>query len=136
LALCQQGKVTQQAGELAEQGGELAEKALANSLLATLVAPTLAETTNFNFDLSDPPLPEDSRESKIASRAIVKGGPRRPQSQSPYQVGPALRIQRAIDHEWHRLVRAHKSVHTAISRLTGDAHPRRFKQTHRKPRTS
>jgi hypothetical protein len=130
LALCQQGKVTQQAGELAEQGGELAEKALANSLLGTLVAPTLAETTNFNFDLSDPPPPEDSRESKIASRAIVKGGPRRPQSH--YQVGPAVRLQRAIDHEWHRLVRAHKSVHTAISRLTGDARPQRFKQTHRK----
>jgi len=130
LALCQQGKVTQQAGELAEQGGELAEKAVANSLAATLVAPALAETTDFNFDVRDPSRAEDSRESKIASRAIVKGGPSR--AQPKYQVGPALRIQRAIDHEWHRLVRAHKSLHTAISRLTGDAHPRRFKQTHRK----
>jgi hypothetical protein len=41
LALCQQGKVTQQAGELVEQGGELAEKAIANSLFATsFVAPS------------------------------------------------------------------------------------------------
>src|SRR5438067_952981 len=108
LALCQQGKVTQQAGELAEQGGELAEKAVANSLAATLVAPALAETTDFNFDVRDPSRAEDRRESKVASRAIVKGGPSR--AQPKYQVGPALRIQRAIDHEWHRLVRAHKSV--------------------------
>jgi len=134
LALCQQGKVTQQAGELAEQEGELAEKALANSLLATLAVPALAETTNFNFDLSDPSLLEDRRESKIASRAIVKGGPSR--AQPKYQVAPALRIRRAIDHEWHRLVRAHKSVHGAITRLTGDTHPRRFKQTYRKQRTN
>ena len=43
LALCQQGKVNQQAGGLAEQAGELAEKALATSLVATsFVAPALA----------------------------------------------------------------------------------------------
>src|SRR6266480_3332692 len=54
LGLCQQGKVTQQAGELAEQAGNLAEKAVGASLIATpFVAPALAETTEFNFDLGD-----------------------------------------------------------------------------------
>jgi len=62
LALCQQGKVTQQAGELAEQAGNLAEKAVATSLVATsFVAPALAETTNFDFDLGDSLLPPDHR---------------------------------------------------------------------------
>jgi hypothetical protein len=136
LALCQQSKVTtQQAGELAEQGSELAQKAIANSLFATsFVAPALAETTNFNFDLRDPSPPVDSRKCKVASRAILKGGPRRPQPQ--YQVAPALRIQRAIDNQWHRLVTARKSVHSAFARLIGDAHPRQSKQTHRKQRRS
>src|SRR5437016_9737513 len=47
LGLCQQGKVSQQAGELAE-------KAVATSLVATsFVAPALAETTEFDFDLGD-----------------------------------------------------------------------------------
>jgi len=51
LALCQQGKVPQQAGELAEQAGELAERTLATSLVATsFVAPALAETTSFDVD--------------------------------------------------------------------------------------
>jgi hypothetical protein len=131
LALCQPGKVTQQAGELAEQGSELAEKAIANSLFATsFLAPALAETTNFNFDLRDPSPPVDSRQNKVASRAIVKGGPRRPQPK--YQVAPALRIQRTIGHEWRRLVTARNSVHSAFARLIRDAHPRPFKQTHRR----
>src|SRR5436190_10469757 len=133
LALCQQGKVTQRAGELAEQGGELAEKAIANSLFATsFVAPALAETMNFNFDLRNPSPPVDSRKGRIASRAVLKGVPHRPQP----HVAPALRIQRAIDHEWHRLVRAPKSVHSAFARLIGNAHPRQFKQTQRKQRRS
>jgi hypothetical protein len=131
LALCQQGKVTQQAGELAEQGGALAEKTIANSLLATsFLAPALVETTKFNFDLRDPSPPVDSRQNRVASRAFVKGGPRRQQSQD--RVAPALRIHRTIDHEWRRLVTARKSVHSAFARLIRDAHPRQSKQTHRK----
>ena len=133
LALCQSGKVTQQAGELAEQGGELAGKAIVNSLLATsFVTPALAETTNFNLRDSSPPA--DNLQNGVASRASVKGVPRRPQRQ--YQGAPALRIQRTIGHEWNRLVRAPKSVHSAFARLIRDAHPRQFKQTHRKPRRS
>ena len=133
LALCQSGKVTQQAGELAEQGGELAGKAIVNSLLATsFVTPALAETTNFNLRDSSPPA--DNRQNGVASRASVKGVPRRPQRQN--QGAPALRIQRTIGHEWNRLVRAPKSVHSAFARLIRDAHPRQFKQTHRKPRKS
>ncbi len=135
LALCQPGKVTQQAGELAEQGGELAEKAIANSLFATsFLAPALAETTNFKVDLRDPSPPVDSRQNRVVSRGIVKGGPSRQQPR--YQVAPALRIQGAIDHEWHRLVVARKNVHSAFGRLIRDAHPRQFKQTHRKQRRS
>ena len=132
LALCQSGKVTQQAGELAEQG-ELAGKAIVNSLLATsFVTPALAETTNFNLRDSSPPA--DNRQNGVALRASDKGVPRRPQRQ--YQGAPALRIQRTIGHEWNRLVRAPKSVHSAFARLIRDAHPRQFKQTHRKPRRS
>jgi len=75
LALCQPGKVTQQAGELAEQSGKLAENAIATSFFATsFVAPALADTTNFNFDLRNPSPPVDSRRGRITSRAIVKGG--------------------------------------------------------------
>jgi hypothetical protein len=135
LALCQSGKVTQQAGELAEHGGELAGKAIANSLLATsFLTPALAETTNLNFNLRDSSPPADNRQDGVASRASVKGVPRR--LQRPYQGAPALRIQRAIGHEWNRLVRAPKSVHSAFARLIRDAHPRQSKQTHRKPRRS
>jgi hypothetical protein len=133
LALCQQGRVTQQAGELAEQGSELAAKGVANSIFAaSLVTPALADTANMS-DSNDPSLP-DSRNSRIGPRSTVKGSPRRRESES--QIAPALRIQRVIDHEWHRLVRAPKSVHSAFSRLTRDAHHRQFKQTHRKERRS
>jgi transcriptional regulator with XRE-family HTH domain len=133
LALCQQGKVSQQAGELA---GELAEKAVATSLVATsFVAPALAETTDFDFDLGDaspPPATPNIRKGKVASRAIVKRGPRRAEPQ--YQVGPALRVEKTIDHEWRRLVAARKSVHSAFARLIRDAHPQQSKQKHRKQR--
>jgi hypothetical protein len=136
LALCQQGKVTQQAGDLA---GELAEKAVATSLVATsFVAPALAETTEFNFDLGDasqpPPAIPDIRKAKVASRPIVKRGPGRAQPQ--YQVGSARRVARTIDHEWRRLVAARKSVHSAFARLIRDAHPQQSKQKHRKQRRS
>jgi hypothetical protein len=135
LALCQPGKVTQQAGELAEQSGKLAEKAFANSFFATsFVAPALAETTNFNFDFKDPSPLVDPRKSRRASRAIVKGASR--PSQAQYQLAPALRIQRTIGHEWRRLVTARKNVHSAFARLIREAHPRQFKQTHRKQRRS
>jgi hypothetical protein len=132
LGLCQQGKVSQQAGELA---GELAEKTVATSLVATsFVAPALAETTEFNFNLGDasppPPAAPNLRKGKVASRAIVKRGPRRAQPQ--YQVGPALRVEKTIDHEWRRLVAARKSVHSAFARLIRDAHPQQSKQKHRR----
>jgi hypothetical protein len=139
LALCQQGKVTQQAGELAEQTCNLAEKAVATSLVATsFVAPALAETTEFDFDLGDasqpPPATPNIRKGKVASRAIAKRGPRRAQPQ--YQVGPALRVEKTIDHQWRRLVAARKSVHSAFARLIRDAHPQQSKQKHRKQRRS
>jgi hypothetical protein len=139
LALCQQGKVTQQAGELGEQAGNLAEKAVATSLVATsFVAPALAETTDFDFDLGDasppPPAIPDIRKGQVASRPIVKRGPRRAQPQ--YQVGPALRVERIIDHEWRRLVAVRKNVHSAFVRLIRDAHPQHSKQKHRKQRRS
>jgi hypothetical protein len=135
LALCQQGKVPQQAGELAEQAGGLAEKTIATSLVATsFAAPALAETTDFEFDLGDasppPPARPDIRKSKVASRAIIK----RPQQKS--QVGPATRIERTIDHEWRRLIEARRSVHSTFARLIRDAHPQRSKQAHRKQRRS
>ena len=133
LALCQPGKVTQQAGELAEQGSELAGKAIANSLFAaSFVAPALAETTN--VDWRDPSPPVDSPKSRVASRASVKGVPRRPQQQG--QGASAVRIQRTIGHEWNRLVRARENVHSTFARLIRDAHPRQSKQTHRKQRRS
>jgi len=139
LALCQQGKVSQQAGELAEQAGELAQKAVATSLVATsFVAPALAETTDFDSDLGDasPPLPaiRDIRKGKVASRAIVKRGPCLAQPQ--YQVGPGLRVERTIHHEWRRLAAARKNVHSAFARLIRDAHSQQSKQKHRKQRRS
>jgi transcriptional regulator with XRE-family HTH domain len=141
LALCQQGKVTQQAGQLVEQGGELTERAFATSLVATsFVAPALAETTDFDFESRDtsppPPAVPDSRKSKVASQGIAKRGPRRARPQ--YEVGPALRFERTIDHEWRRLVAARKSVHSTFARLIRDTHPqpRQSKQKHRKQRRS
>ena len=137
LALCQQGKVSQQAGEVA---GELAEKAVATSLIATsFVAPALGETTDFDSDLGDaspppPPATPNLRKGKVASRAILKRGPRRAQPQ--YQVGPALRVEKTIDHEWRRLIGARKSVHSAFARLIRDAHPQQSKQKHHKQRRS
>jgi lipopolysaccharide/colanic/teichoic acid biosynthesis glycosyltransferase len=134
LALCQQGKVSQQAVELAEQ----AEKAVATSLVATsFVAPALAETTDFGFDLVDaspPPATPNIPKGKVASRAIVKRSPRR--TRPEYQVDPALRVKKTIDHEWRRLVAARKSVHSAFARLIRDAHPQQSKQKHRKQRRS
>src|SRR5207237_8821952 len=112
LALCQQGNVTQQMGELADQSGKLAENAIPSSLFATsFVAAALAETTNFNFDLRDPSPAMDSRQGKITSRTIVKGGSGR--SQAQYQVAPAPRIQRAIAHEWSKLLPARNNVRRA-----------------------
>jgi len=117
----------------------MAEKAVATSLIATsFVAPALAETTDFDFDLGDasppPPAAPNIRKSKVASRAIVNRGPRRAQPQ--HQLGPALRIERTIDHEWRRLIAARKSVHSAFARLIRDAHPQQSKQKHHKQRHS
>ena len=135
LALCQQGKVTQQAGEFAEQAGGLVEKTLATSLVATsFVAPALAETTNFDVDmqhaLPPPPAVQEIRKGKAGSRANVKRSPSRRQPQR--QVGAALRIEKTINHEWRRLIAARKSVHSAFARVIRDADPRRSKQKHRK----
>lgn len=135
LALCQQGKIPPQAGELAEQGSQLAGKTIANSLFATsFVAPILADAANLNFDVRDPSTQVESRKPGSTSRAIVKGDTRRAQPQ--YQVAPAVRIQRAIGHQWHRLVRARERVHNAFARLVRDTRPGQSKQTHRKQRGS
>ena len=130
LALCQPGKVNQQAVEQAE-------KAVATSLVATsFVAPTLAETTGFDLALGDgapaSPAVPDIRQGQLAPRAIVKRSQRRARPQ--YQVGPALRVKKTIYHEWRRLVAARKSVHSAFARLIRDAHPQQSKQKHRKQR--
>jgi hypothetical protein len=139
LALCQQGKVPQQAGEFAEQAGALAERTLATSLVATsFVAPALAEKKNFDLDrqnaLPPSPAPPEIRKRKVASRANIQRGPRRPQQQ--YHVGPATGIERTIDHEWRRLIKARRSVHSTFARLIRDARPPQSKQNHRKQRRS
>ena len=125
LALCQQGKVTQQAGGLVE-------KAVATSLVATsFVAPALTETTDLHVNSRETsPPPPDTRKGNVFSRPNVKRSPSRGQPQ--HQNGPALRIGRTIDHEWRRLVAARKSAHSAFARLIGDAHPQQSKQKHRK----
>jgi transcriptional regulator with XRE-family HTH domain len=130
LALCQQGKVTQQAGELAE-------RTLATSLVATsFVAPALAETTNSEVDTqhASPPPPTvlQTRKGKFASPANAKRS--LPRAQARDQKAPALRIGRTIDREWHRLVAARKSVHSAFARLIRDANPQQSEQRHRKQR--
>jgi hypothetical protein len=137
LALCQQGKVSQQTGELAEQAGELAETAFATSLVTTsFVAPALAKTMNFDVDMQHasppPPAIPEIRNGKVAPRGIVKPSPGRVRPN--YQASPALRIERTINHQWHRLVAARKSVHSAFARLIRDAHPQRSKQKHPKQR--
>ncbi len=135
LALCQQGKVPQQAGQLAEEASSIAEKAITTSVVATsFIAPALAETTNFDASMqrssSPPPSAPEIRKGKVASRPIAKKGARR--AQARYQVNPRLRIERTIDREWRRLVAARKSVHSAFARLIGDAHPQQSKQKQRK----
>ena len=130
LALCQQGKVPQQAGELAE-------RTLATSLVATsFVAPALAETTNSEVDMqhASPPPPTvlQTRKGKFASPANAKRSLSRAQARD--QKAPALRIGRTIDREWHRLVAARKSVHSAFACLIRDANPQQSKQRHRKQR--
>jgi len=137
LALCQQGKVPQQAGALAEQAGELAERTFATSLVATsFVTPALTETTNFHVDMQHvsppPPVVAQTRKGKFGLSANAKRSLSRAQTQ--HQKAPALRIGRAIDREWHRLVAARKSVHSAFARLIRDANPQQSKQRHRKQR--
>jgi len=129
LALCQPDKVTQEAGGLAEQGSELAQKTIAHSLVATsFVAPALAQTTNIDLKGLSPTV--DNKKSRVASRARAKSSPRRSQR----QVASAVRIQRTINHQWGRIVRARKSVHSAFVRLISDA--QQFKQTQRSQRRS
>jgi hypothetical protein len=130
LALCQQGKVPQQASELAE-------KTLATSLVATqFIAPALAETTSFDVNMQHasppPPTVAQTRKGKFGLSANAKRSLSPAQTQ--HQKAPALRIGRAIDREWHRLVAARKSVHSAFARLIRDANPQQSKQRHRKQR--
>jgi len=137
LALCQEGKVPQQAGALAEQAGELTERTFATSLVATsFVTPALTETTNFHVDMQDvsppPPVVAQTRKGKFGLSANAKRSLSRAQTQ--HQKAPALRIGRAIDREWHRLVAARKSVHSAFARLIRDENPQQSKQRHGKQR--
>ena len=130
LALCQQGEVPQQAGELAE-------RTFATSLVATsFVTPALTETTNFHVDMQHasppPPVVAQTRKGKFGLSANAKRSLSRAQTQ--HQKAPALRIGRAIDREWHRLVAAPKSVHSAFARLIRDANPQQSKQRHGKQR--
>ena len=132
LALCQEGKVPQQAGELAE-------RTFATSLVATsFVTPALTETTNFHVDMQDvsppPPVVAQTRKGKFGLSANAKRSLSRAQTQ--HQKAPALRIGRAIDREWHRLGAARKSVHSAFARLIRDANPQQSKQRQRKQRLS
>jgi lipopolysaccharide/colanic/teichoic acid biosynthesis glycosyltransferase len=137
LALCQEGKVPQQAGALAEQAGGLAERTFATSLVATsFVTPALTETTNFHVDMQHvsppPPVVAQTRKGKFGLSANAKRSLSRAQTQ--HQKAPALRIGRAIDREWHGLFAARKSVHSAFARLIRDANPQQSKQRHGKRR--
>ena len=139
LALCQEGKVPQQAGALAEQAGQLAERTFATSLVATsFVTPALTETTDLHVDMQNvsppPPVVAQTRKGKFGLSANAKRSLSR--AQTRHQKAPALRIGRAIDREWHRLVAARKSVHSAFARLTRDANPQQSKQRHGKQRLS
>src|SRR5947207_5772413 len=70
LALCQEGKVPQQASALAEQAEGLAERTFATALGATsFVTPTLTETTNLHVDTQHvsplPPVVGQHRKRKL-----------------------------------------------------------------------
>src|SRR5512133_79896 len=126
LALCQEGKVPQQASALAEQAGELAKRNFATSLVATsFVTPALTETTNFHVDMQHvsppPPVVAHTQKGKFGFSANAKRSLSRAQTQ--HQKAPALRIGKTIDREWHRLVAARKNVHSAFARLIRDANP-------------
>jgi hypothetical protein len=130
LALCQEGNVPQQASTLAE-------RTFATSLVATsFVTPALTETTDFDVDMQNvsppPPVVAQTRKGKFGLSANAKRSLSRAQTQ--HQKAPALRIGRAIDREWHRLVAAPKSVHSAFARLIRDANPQQSKQRHGKQR--
>ena len=130
LALCQEGNVPQQASTLAE-------RTFATSLVATsFVTPALTETTNFHVDMQHvsppPPVVAQTRKGKFGLSANAKRSLSRAQTQ--HQKAPALRIGRAIDREWHGLVAARKSVHSAFARLIRDANPQQSKQRHGKQR--
>jgi exopolysaccharide production protein ExoY len=133
LALCQQSEVPQQAGALTEQAGELAERTFATSLVATSFVTPALETTNLHVDMQhvspSPPVVAKTRKGKFGLSANAKRSLSRAHTQ--HQKAPALRIGRAIDREWHRLVAARKSVHSAFARLIRDANPPQSKQRHR-----
>lgn len=132
LALCQQGEVPQHASALAEQAEGLAARTFATSLVATsFVTPVLTETTNLQVDMQQvsppPPVVAQTRNGKSAN---AKRSLSRAQN-NKHQKTPPLRIGRAIDREWHRLVTARKSVHSAFARFIRDANSQQSKQRHR-----
>jgi lipopolysaccharide/colanic/teichoic acid biosynthesis glycosyltransferase len=127
LALCQQGEVPQQAGELAE-------RTFATSLVVTsFVTPALTEPTNFHVDMQDvsptPPVVAQTPKRKVGLSANAKRSLSRARTQ--HQKAPSLRIGRAIDREWHRLVAARKRIDSAFARLISDANQQQSKQRHR-----
>ncbi len=137
LALCQPDKVTQQVGQLAEEGGDFAGTTIAGSLFPTsFVGPALVGTTSLNFNASDfSPSTEDKKTKSAPAGANRKGSLRR--SQSKHRVAAAKRIQRTIGHEWHRLVRAQRSVQSSFGRLVRQAAaPRQSTQAQRRHRGS
>lgn len=134
LALCQPENLTQPARELAVQNGAVGERAVAGSLFAaSFIAPALADTTNFTFDWRNPS-PADTRKAANGSRVAAKSS-RRPQPKQ--RLAAAKRVQRTIGHEWRRLVRVRRSVHTAFGRVIREAAaPRQSSQAHPKQRGS
>src|SRR5438105_5163598 len=105
LALCQEGKVPQQASALAEQAGDLAERTFATSLVATsFVTPVLTEKTNLHVHMQHvsppPPVVAKTRKGKFGLSANAKRS--LSQAQTQHQKAPALRIGRAIHRDWHR----------------------------------
>jgi len=139
LTLCQEGKVPQQASVLAEQAEGLAESTFASSVVATsFVTPALTETTNLQVDMQDvsppPPVTAQTRKGKVGMSAKSKRTLSWAQTQ--HQKASGLRLGRAIDREWHRIVAARKSVHRAFARLIRDANPQQSKQKHGKQRLS
>src|SRR5256884_6271942 len=95
LALCQEGKVPQQAGALGQQAGDLAAWTFATFLVATSsVTAALTEKTNLHVDMQHvsppPPVVPQTRNGKFAFSANPKASLSPAQTQHPKT--PALRL--------------------------------------------